>query len=71
MPATVKVPEFWALQATLWFARADAKFNIKGVTLEKTKYSHLVAAIPVEVAAHVTDDILMPDATAPYMVLKQ
>ena len=55
MPATVKLPEFWPLKAALWFARADAEFAAKGVTTESTKYSHVVACLPVEVADRVTD----------------
>ena len=66
MPATVKLPEFWPLKAALWFARADAEFSTKGVTAESTKYSYVVAALPVEVADRVTDEILSPDDTTPY-----
>ena len=71
MPAQVKLPEFWPLKAALWFARADAEFSTKGVTTELTKYSHTVAALPVEVADRVTDEILSPDQATPYTNLRQ
>ena len=71
MPAQVKLPEFWPLKAALWFARADAEFSVKGVTTEVTKYSYTVAALPVEVADRVTDEILSPDPTTPYTNLRQ
>ena len=71
MPAQVKLPEFWPLKAALWFARADAKFSVKGVTTELTKYSHTVSALPVEVANRVMDEILSPNATTPYTNLHQ
>ena len=70
MPAGVKLPEFWPLQAQLWFHRADAEFDIKNVTVEKTKFSHLVAALPVEVAARVADVITSPDPTIMYTSLR-
>ena len=50
----------------MWFARTDAEFSVKGITTEATKYSHTVAALPVEVANHVTNEILLP-----YMTLRQ
>ena len=71
MPAQVKLPEFWPLKAALWFARADTKFSTKGVTTELTKYLHTVAALPVEVADRVTDEILSPDQATPYTNLRQ
>ena len=71
MPAQVKLPEFWPMQAALWFARADAEFVSKAVTVEQTKYAHVVAALPVEVAARVSDEILSPDPTHPYQQLRQ
>ena len=71
MPAQVKLPEFWPMQAALWFARADAEFVSKAVTVEQTKYAHVVAALPVEVAARVSDEILSPDGTHPYQRLRQ
>ena len=71
MTASVKLPEFWPLQASLWFARADAEFANKRITAEATKYSHVIAALPVEVAARVTEEILSPDAAEPYTALRR
>ena len=71
MANAVKLPEFWPLQARLWFARADAEFVSKSVTAEQRKYAHVVAALPVEVAARVSDEILTPDNTQPYTALRQ
>ena len=71
MPATVKLPEFWPTQATLWFIRADAEFDQKAVTAEKTKHSYVVSALPVEVAARVKDALISPDETNPYSALRK
>ena len=31
---TVKLPEFWPDNTALWFARADAQFQLKKITAE-------------------------------------
>ena len=66
MPAIVKLPEFWPTQAALWFIRADAKFDQKSITTEKTKHSYVVSSLPVEVAARVK-----PYDTEPYTALRK
>ena len=71
MANAVKLPEFWPLQAQLWFARADAEFTAKSVTAEQKKYAHVIASLPVEVAARVSDEILSPHDTQPYTALRQ
>ena len=71
MPATVKLPEFWPTQAALWFIRADAEFDQKSITTEKTKHSYVVSSLPVEVAARVKDALISPDDTEPYTALRK
>ena len=71
MPATVKLPEFWPTQAASWFIRADAEFDQKSITTEKTKHSYVVSSLPVEVAARVKDALISPDDTAPYTALRK
>ena len=51
MANAVKLTEFWPMQAQLWFARADAEFIAKN--------AHVIAALPVEVAARISDEILL------------
>ena len=68
---TVKLPEFWPESAALWFCRAEQEFNLKSVSVDATKYSYLVSALPQVVANRVADELLDPDATAPYATLKR
>ena len=68
--ARVKLPDFWPEAAHVWFCRADAEFQTKNVTLSSTKHSYLVAALPQDVALRVADALLQPDATDPYISLR-
>ena len=55
----------------MWFAWAVAKFVAIGVTAEQTKYAHVVAALPVEEAARISNEILSPNAQHPYQQIRQ
>ena len=71
MPGNLKLPEFWAKEPSLWFVNAESQFANKGITTELTKYQHAVAALPVDVASRVKDELLSPNATTPYTALKK
>ena len=42
----LKLPVFWPNAAEVWFAQADAQFNIRTITVSKAKFYHAVASIP-------------------------
>jgi len=46
----LKLPQFWADGAKIWFAQAESQFAIKNITSELTKYHHVIAALPNEIA---------------------
>ena len=54
----------------MWFAQADAQFAIKSITVSKTKFYHVVASLPPDVAAQILDLIRAPLTEDPYEVLK-
>ena len=66
----LKLPPFWPESAEVWFAQAEAQFNIKGVSSSTTKFYHCVAAMSQEVASQLLDLIRTPPASEPYEVLK-
>ena len=68
---SVKLPQFWPEKTRLWFAQADAQFDIKGITVEKTKYSYVVSMLDDKTAEHVMDIIETPPAANPYTTLKE
>ena len=51
----LKLPQFWADGAKIWFAQAESQFAIKNITSELTKYHHVVAALPNEIAVKLID----------------
>ena len=67
---SVKLPTFWPNEAELWFAQAEAQFQNKGITAEKTKYNYVVSMLDVKTAKQVMDIIRTPPAANPYTTLK-
>ena len=63
----LKLPMFWPKAAEVWFAQADAQFAIKAISVSKTKFYHVVASLPQDVAAQILD-LIRGD---PYEVLKE
>jgi len=53
----IKLPPFWAHQPEVWFAQAEAQFELRGITVDNTKYAYLVSALPEDVAVRVLDYI--------------
>ena len=66
---SVKLPPFWPDKTQLWFAQAEAQFEIKGITVEKTKYSYVVSMLDANTAEQAMDIIATPPEN-PYTVLK-
>ena len=58
----VKLPPFWPESAEVWFAHAEAQFNIKGISSSTTKFYHCVAAMSQEEASQLLDLIRTPPA---------
>ena len=66
----LKLPLFWPDSAEVWFAQAEAQFNIKGIVSSTTKFYYCVAALSQEVASQLLDLIRTPPSSEPYEVLK-
>ena len=66
----LKLPPFWPESAEVWFAQAEAQFNIKGINSSTTKFYHCVASMSQEVASQLLDLIRTPPASEPYEILK-
>ena len=69
-PVSLKLPEFWPQSTDLWFARADAQFRLKGITVEQTKFDHVIAMLDNKTANQCLSILVSPPET-PYTALKQ
>ena len=67
----LKLPQFWKKDPEVWFAQAEAQFETRKITLESTKYSHVIATLPPEVAQDIRDILINPPKTDAYTILKE
>lgn len=51
----VKLPDFWPHAPAIWFARAELRFGICGVTAEAEKFAFTADALPYETLRMVAD----------------
>ena len=42
---SLKLPTFWTAQPEVWFTKAEAQFNLCGITAFNTKYYYVLAAL--------------------------
>ena len=63
----LKLPPFWPADPQIWFAQ----FTTRGITIQKTKFDHIIASLAPEFATEVRDLILNPPREQPYDTLKE
>ena len=66
----VRLPPFWPDRPALWFAQAEAQFDLAGITRQRTKFNHVVSQLHQQHAAEVEDIITSPPEREPYDRLK-
>ena len=67
----LKLPEFWADNAGVWFAQTEAQFATRGITCSLTKFYYCFAALGHADVAQVVDLIKYPPDELPYESLKE
>ena len=68
---SLKIPTFWPADPEMWFAQVEATFTTRGISVQRTKFDHIIASLSPEVATEVRDLILKPPSDNPYDVLRE
>lgn len=67
---SLKLPTFWTSQPEVWFAQAEAQFNLRRITGDETKYFHVLASLDQDTATRLLDLIHRPSDDNKYQALK-
>lgn len=67
----LKLPNFWPKNPRVWFSQVEARFQLRHITSPSTKYLHVVAALPSEIADAIDDILVSPPAQEEYDTLKK
>jgi hypothetical protein len=65
-----RLPNFWPDRPAVWFAQAEAQFELVVITLQRTKFNYVVSQLNQQQAAEVEDIIISPPEQDPYDRLK-
>ena len=68
---SLKLPTFWPSQPHVWFAQAEAQFNLRGIVADDTKYFHVVSVLDNSTAIRLQDIITKPPNDDKYTALKR
>ena len=67
----LKLGTFWTDRPAVWFQQAEAQFAIKKITVETTKFHHLLVALDNKTSGEVEHVITDPPEDEPYTALKE
>ena len=59
----LKLPTFWCSQPRVWFAQAEAQFEIRKITADETRYYYVLSALDQDTATRLLDLISAPPST--------
>ena len=54
---SIKTPEFMETAVLGWFQILESQFILKGITVEATKFHHLIAALPASIVSKIAPDL--------------
>ncbi|XP_037517982.1 uncharacterized protein LOC119394745 [Rhipicephalus sanguineus] len=63
------LPHFWPKNPRVWFSQVEARFRLRRITSQESKYLHVVAALPSDIADAI-DDVLASPPSKAYEELK-
>jgi hypothetical protein len=66
----VRLPPFCPDRPAVWFAQAEAQFDLAAITRQRTKFNYVVSQLNPQQAAEIEDIIIAPPEHEPYDRLK-
>lgn len=67
---SVKLPPYWSNNPKIWFKQIESCFTTKNIRSSLSKFHHVIASLPPNVASEVMDVISFPPEHNPYETLK-
>ena len=67
---SLKLPPFWAAEPEIWFAQAEAQFDLRKITADDTKYFYVLSALDQATASRLKDFIRNPPEEGKYAALR-
>ncbi|KAH8025029.1 hypothetical protein HPB51_002925 [Rhipicephalus microplus] len=58
----LKLPHFWLENPRVWFSQIEARFELRRITPQQSKYLHVVSALPPDIADAV--DVVLASTTS-------
>ena len=65
----IKLPEFMSYNPSLWFRTIEAKFRLKSVVAEQTKFDYVLEALPAAVS-QLVEHVIEDPGPQPYSTIK-
>lgn len=67
----VKIPAFWTDRPQIWFAQIDPQFALANITVDSTKFNHLLAHLEPNIIENIWDIVSDTTETAKYEKTKE
>lgn len=67
----IKPPTFCKEQPDLFFIQMESQFAVAGITVDSTKYHHVISSLDAKFLLHVSDIIRNPPAEGKYAAVKK
>ncbi|XP_064460250.1 uncharacterized protein LOC135370439 [Ornithodoros turicata] len=66
----LRLPPFWRQNPRSWFRQVEAQFHLRHIQSQQSKYFHILAGLPPEIAAELDDVLATVPVERAYDVLK-
>jgi len=67
----LKLPVFWHTSPNTWFIQAEAQFALRNITIDETRYYHVVSSLDQDTARQLEDILAQPPTEGKYDNLKE